>query len=611
MCPRLRFLSLIRLFLLSLAVFGVPQSGAQSTAPPATPPAKTQTPQSGTLDQPATVLRVTTRLVVVDVVATNNKGAPVTDLRAEDFTVQEESVEQPIQVFSFHQSSPAEAAPVADITPVKLPEGYYTNTPRYKTTGALNVMLLDGLNSDLINQASMRDAMIKFLEKIPAGEPIAIYLLGSKLTMIQDFTGDPELLRKAIAGVKRQGPKALSNPAGNTRMAETPIGSVAADTMGMMPGLQAALQEFRDQQNAAQADFRVRLTLDALNSLARFLAGYPGRKNLVWISETFPFTIVVDKIGSSNNRDYSAEVARTGNLLSNAQVAIYPVDARTLAGSSQFSVGSDPNPMGVPEWRKQRVDGEVGRVVSRESDDRMVARSTMNDLAEKTGGRAFYNTNDLEGTVRRSLQDGSTYYTLGYYPANKDWDGKFRRITVKTTRPGVKLHYRQGYFAVEPQAYAKLDAAQKSSDLAQALSLDFPISTALRFQAAVVPPSAATGNKVTVNYAVDPHELTFELQSDGLQHASVDCAVIVYSQNGETLQRLSNTMMAALKTDEYNRVMQKSFPCRQTFDLGPGQYLLRLGVRDGRTGLIGTLNAPLTIPASPALGAPQPAEKKP
>ncbi len=392
-------------------------------------------------------------------------------------------------------------------------------------------------------------------------------------------------------------------------MAETPIGSVAADTMGMMPGLQARLAEFRDQQNASQADFRVRLTLDALNSLARFLAGYPGRKNLVWVSETFPFTIVVDKIASNNNRDYSAEVARTGNLLSNAQVAIYPVDARTLVGSSQFSVGSDPNPMGVPELQKQRIDGEAGKVVSRESDDRMVARSTMNDLAEKTGGKAFYNTNDLEGAVRRSLLDGSTYYTLGYYPANKDWDGKFRRITVKTIRPGVKLHYRQGYFAVEPLAYAKLDAAQKSSDLAQALSLDFPISTALRFQAAVVPPSAGAGNKVTVNYAVDPHELTFELQSDGLQHASVDCAVIVYSQSGETVQRLSNTMMAALKAEEYSRVMQKSFPCRQTFDLAPGQYLLRLGVRDARTGLIGTLNAPLAIPASSTTG--EPAEKKP
>jgi hypothetical protein len=237
----------------------------------------------------------------------------------------------------------------------------------------------------------------------------------------------------------------------------------------------------------------------------------------------------------------------------------------------------------------------------------MASRSSMNDLAEKTGGRAFYNTNNIEGAVLHSLEDGSTYYTLGYYPANKAWDGGFRRINVKVARPGVKLHYRSGYFAVEPKSYAKMDAAQKNEDLARAMNLNFPVSTALLFQAAVTHPAE---NKVLVNYAIDPHALVFEAGSDGLQHANVDCAVIVYSPKGETLQALSNTMVAALKPDEYKRVMEKSFPCRQSFDLAPGQYLLRLGVRDEHTGLIGTLDAPVTI-AAPASGGAQPANKKP
>ncbi len=228
----------------------------------------------------------------------------------------------------------------------------------------------------------------------------------------------------------------------------------------------------------------------------------------------------------------------------------------------------------------------------------MVARSTMNDLAEKTGGRAFYNTNNLEGAVRKSIEDGSTYYTLGYYPANRQWDGRFRKITVKTVRPGIKLHYREGYFALEPQSYARLDATQKNEELGRALSLEFPAATALRFQAAVIPPSAETKNKVIVNYAVDPHQLSFEQTTDGLQHASVDCAVTVYSRSGETVQALSNTMMATLKPEEYSRVMQRAFPCRQSFELAPGEYLLRLGVRDARTGLIGTLDAPLTVSAT-------------
>jgi len=585
MCPRYFRSSLLSLCWLVLA---------QSAAQPA------QTGQSNE-NQSTLTVRANTRLVVVDVVATDNKGEPVTGLKPGDFIVQEDGTEQEVQVFSFHQPGsepPAATGPFA--APGRLPRGVYTNVPQYRTGGALNVLLVDALNSNFVDQAAARDAMLKFLEKLPAGEPVAIYLLGNKLTLIQDFTSDPEMLKKAIAGLKQPKSRAMTNAADSMVTAQLPMGSAAAETVGSMPGLLRGLAEFRDQQSAAQADVRVSITLDALNALARSLAGYPGRKNLIWVSETIPITIAVGRTRANSNRDYSAAVERTENLLSNAQVAIYTVDSRAIAGSTQFNVAGDPNPISAPQSEKQTLRGEAGAVASIESDDRVSTRSTMNDLAEKTGGRAFYNTNNLEGAVRKSIEDGSTYYTLGYYPANKNWDGKFRRITVKTERPGVKLHYRQGYFAIEPQSYAKLDASQKSSDLAQALSLSFPVSTALRFQAAISPPSAETKNKVLVNYAVDPRQISFELQSDGLQHASIDCAVIIYSQKGEALQTLSNTMNGSLKPEEYQRVMERSFPCRQTFDLGPGEYLLRLGVRDTRTGLIGTLDAPLTIPTQAA-----------
>ena len=602
-------LSYIVILLLVTSAWTSAQQGQPAPAPAAGGVSSPNAPA-----QQAPGLRVTTRMVVVDVVATDNKDVPIKDLKADDFTVQEEGQEQPVRAFSFHQteksppSFPGQTS--ADASP-KLPPGYFSNAPLYKSNGALNVLLLDALNSNLLNQATMRDAMIKLMEKLPAGQPMAIYLLGNKLTLVQDFTSDPEVLRKAVAGVKRQGSKLLDNAAGTTRMADMPAGSVMIATMMDVPQIKAQLEEFHDQHTAAQADSRVRFTLDALNSLGRYLAGYPGRKNLVWVSESFPFSIVLDKITSQNNRDFSREVAATGSLLSNAQIAIYPVDAKALGGNSDFGVGNDPNPIGNPAVVSTTLDNEAGKVMNREAEDRMVSRSTMNDLAEKTGGKAYYNTNNIEGAVRRSLEDGSMYYTLGYYPENKTWDGKFRRITIKVTRPGVKLHYRAGYYAVEPQSYAKLDQTEKTNELAKAMSLDFPASTALLFQAMVVPPSTANGNKVLVNYAVDPHGLTFDLGNDGLQHASVDCAVIVYSAKGEPVRSLSNTMIAALKPEEYQRVQQKSFPCRQTFDLEPGEYLFRLGVRDGHTGTLGTLNAPVTIPPPSQAGQAQPGDKKP
>lgn len=617
----------------SCSVVIVTSLGVAQQTSPAQPAAQSSQPapaQATPSSAQVPTLKVNTRLVVVDVVATDNKGAPVTDLKADDFTVQEEGVEQPIQVFSFHQSGTSVEPDAAGpwVSQAKLPPNIFTNVPQYKTGGALNVLLLDSLNTNLPNQATVRDAMIKLLEKLPAGEPVAIYLVGDKLTLIQDFTSDPAVLQKAIAGLKRQGPKAVANAAGTTRMAEMPMGNAAWETAMSIPGLETRLQDFQEKEATGQADYRVRFSLDVLNALAHALSGYPGRKNLIWVSESFPFAIVVDKDAKTidfaqtnetmtlvtaamrSDRDFSREIAHTGNLLTDAQIAIYPVDAHGLGGNGDFSVGNDPNPISSPAIFKSTLADEAGKVAHQESEERVATRSSLNDLADKTGGRAFYNTNNLEGAVRKSLEDGSTYYTLGYYPANKNWNGSFRRISVKTIRPGVKLHYRQGYFALEPLSYSKLNDSRKASDLAQALSLNFPVATALRFQAAVVPPTAA-GNKVVINFAVDPHQLVFDLESDGMQHASVDCAVIVYSQKGETVQTLSNTMVAALRPDEYNRVMQRSFPCRQTLDLQPGEYMLRLGVRDARTGLLGTLNAPLTVPAGSSNGVQQPAEKHP
>src|SRR4029077_7105195 len=238
--------------------------------------------------------------------------------------------------------------------------------------------------------------------------------------------------------------------------------------------------------------------------------------------------------------------------------------------------------------------------ISNASEAAINSHTTMNSVAEQTGGKAFYNTNDLTRAIRGSMEDGSTYYTLGYYPENKEWDGCFRRIFVKVNRPGVKLHYRQGFYAVEPKEYAKQDPKILATDMGSALDINNPISTALPFQAVVLPPSAQNGNKVQINYGVDAHSIGFELKEDGLQHASIDCGVRAYSQTGESIKIQGNTFNAALAPEHYQKLMKAIFPCNQTLELPPREYLLRLAVRETDNGLIGTANASDTIPAAGA-----------
>jgi hypothetical protein len=137
----------------------------------------------------------------------------------------------------------------------------------------------------------------------------------------------------------------------------------------------------------------------------------------------------------------------------------------------------------------------------------------MNQLADMTGGKAFYNRNDLGQGIVRSMNDGSTYYILGYYPLNKKWNGKFRTITVKASRPDITLRYRTGYLATDATTYQKQAASQRAQDFGQALSLDFPVSTALLFQAGILPPSSVKKHgKVAVNFLVDAHQIGFERQ---------------------------------------------------------------------------------------------------
>jgi VWFA-related protein len=579
---------------------GGPQSDAAKSATPQ--------PQGGEKSAPvyesATVLKTITRLVVVDVVATDKNG-PARGLSRENFTILEDGKPQQIRVFNFQEPRP-EAGPVAGAQPAKPPENLYTNIPSYHVDSSLNVVLLDGLNTTLPHQAYVRDQMIKYLEKMPEGRPVAVYMLGTKLTLLQDFTSDQQVLKNVVKNLKTNMSPLLDNPAGGPDTELLPAGF--ADS-GLAPAeMVNAMQRFEQERVGFQTDLRVGYTIDALTSISRSLAGYPGRKNLIWISEAFPISIdpnmelTTDTFAGTRN--YAPQIAQLADSLIDAQIAMYPIDARGLVGSSYFDASS----RGVDKFGRTRARGDrMSAALSAESADLQNVHSTMQEMADRTGGRAFYNTNGIDQAVRKSIDDGSTYYTLAYYPENKDWNGKFRKIHVTVDKPGVKVRYRLGYFAVNPKVYAAQSESQQAASFRLALSPDSPVATGLMFHAMVIPPAQAAPNKVLVNFGVDSHAISFERQADGLEHASVECTVLAYSGKGKLVRGESSTIKAALKPETYARVMHEGFPCQQSIELPAGNYFLRLGVRDDGTGLIGTANAKVTVAEN---SAPEAAEKK-
>lgn len=555
--------------------------------------------QAGDTQVPSPTFRTTTRLVLVDVVVTDKQGKPVTGLKPGDFVVQENGKAEKVTVFV----PPAQNLPPA---PAALPPGIYSNRPQYRSSGgAITVLLLDAANTQFKDQAYARTQMLKFVrEKYKPGQHMAVMTLTDSLHLLQDFTTDPQLLYNALdrflpvqqrlvnSPQPTTGPIGSATPTPNSAVAAMdasaapahpidlgtagPRGGTGAAAMAAM--LSGALQEFVDVQAGYNLERRTEITFQALNELARAVGGLPGRKNVIWVTGDLPFTLnpenrtvtqaeLQENLPSQNRRvwehtagnyaatargSFAEQIRDTDARLSAAQIAIYPVDARGLS----IDLNQD-------------------------------AQDVMREMARDTGGRAYVNQNEIGFGVERALEDASSTYTLGYYPENKKWDGKYRSIKVKLDRPGTDLQYRRGYFAVDP---AQVKGYAANNEVAAALTGPVP-ATEIAFSARVVPAADAKG-KVGVDFLVDASTISTEDAGEG-KKVNVVFYLTSFSGNGKMVSSHSEKVDRTFDAKTYQQVMQHGILLHM--DLAPpaGATQLRLAVQDGRTGLVGSLNAPL------------------
>lgn len=405
---------------------------AAQTSLPQLPPRRDQ-------DSIAT-LRARAKLVVIDVVVTGKDRASRKGLKQSDFTLTESGAPQILNSFQEHTGlTPTEALKYPPLPP--LPPGTFTNYTPIPTNSAVNILLLDALNTPLQDQTFVRSQLFDYIKKAQPGTSIAIFGLTTHLRMMQSFTSSPETLREAIKIASGKSSPLLDNPVGGGTTESLPeqmaeFGPNPAQAAG-------ALQELESMQSSFELQLRAKYTLEALNVLARFLANIPGRKNLVWFSGSFPINILPDGNASNPFQTFASaenEYRDTANLLAHSQVAVYPVDARGLMTQPMFEASNS----GV---RYIRDSNAMSSDLENFFASQATEHCTMLRMAEDTGGEAFINTNGLAQAVSRAIESGSNYYTLTYSPTNTKWKGDFRKVQVKLSQPGYKLFYRRGYFA--------------------------------------------------------------------------------------------------------------------------------------------------------------------
>ncbi len=562
---------------------------------------------------------VNARLVQFDVVVTDNQGRPVKDLTASDFTVLQDGQPQTVRAFEVHApaamektSEPGEAT--TKRVAAKLPPNTYSNVPAKAPASSWTIVLFDVLNTGVADQAYARNQLLQLLKAVPRGEPVALFVLTRRLEMLQGFTQDPEqLLRMAelldpaksqilTTTVERE--RTVSSITSTAQRAAPASGAAGAsfDSSSIAYSQAARIsQSYNDHESFRTTD-RVIFTLEAMKGIARAVSGYPGRKNLVWLSGSFPVQIEPDPASTDpfrNMRGFEDEIRATSSLLATSRVAVYPVDVRGLqskgidisAATAENQIMTEVTP-GVAQGVVSTSPSNLGATITAESVALSNERATMKSIAEQTGGEAFVNTNDLRRVISRSLDDGATYYTLAYTPPKEDAGGGYHRVVVKVPNRNLKLAYRRGYYSI-PQPVAA--GAVGTAALRTALQPGMPPATSMLLTASIELPDAARKD-VKINYIIDSNSVDFADVPGNKKRAQVDCMAIAFDSSGMEVAHASDTLDATIPANLYSTVMTYGLPAHQLISLPPGKYNVRIGVMDRTTQQIGTVDAPLMVP---------------
>jgi hypothetical protein len=376
---------------------------------------------------------------------------------------------------------------------------------------------------------------------------------------------------------------------------------------------------------------RASRTIDGMMLLARYLSGISGRKNIVWLSASFPIAINLGPLSSNpaiDNPNYTYKIKRATNLLADAQVAVYPVDVRGLqvfnAGLDSGAAVGGPRSFEPPEMTspsQSRLPSNIPQAT--DFTDQAAEQDTFTQFAVATGGKAFFNSNDIREAIATANEQGSNYYSFSYTSTNKIYNGKFRKIKVQLAEKGYKLYYRQGYFADEVNAASK-EAQLARNAIATAMHYGSPPAREVQFSVRVWPvggkkkmdraavgeinmaskkkdprPTQVEAQHYVVDYSLDGSALRFIPQQNGSQQNSLALMITSFNSDGRMLTGLSTRAQSDLPPDVYKKVVNGDVGFQQEVDIPVEATSMRLGVQDQMSNHLGTVDVPLPVPPDP------------
>jgi VWFA-related protein len=506
-------------------------------------------PQSASAPSPKATVHVTTRIVQVSVTVHDDRGRPVTGLTKDDFVVLDQGHPQQISSFSEQKN-------IVTTTRAQTPNVFTNRFEPGDSQQPLTVIVLDTYNGGYWDSEfcppphggtpicviePMFAAVKEFVSQMKPQDRVALYQLADTLYLLQDFTSDQDAMLRGLEIAKKHVTRYYP-PA-------------ATDTVLMS-----------------------NFTMNAMEVISKRLAFVPGRKNLMWLSNGFPFKrIITDE-----------KVDKLAKILANADLPLNAIDPRGLLAPE--GGGGGPVPGGGRNGARLTPTSDNGPGLANIGiyGGPVGGFNAIRNLSDMSGGHPIYGTNDLGDAIRRVVDDSADTYILGYYPDHNKWNGEFREIKVKVNRPGIEVRSRKGYYAfAETTSAAQRDAAKLTDAMKSPVE-----STDLGFDVQADGVIVNGARQLKVKVTLDANQLRFQQKSD----RSIDNITEHWAQFNNVGQQVdvsSNTINLKPSQDDLKELLRAGFTFSETVPIAEGIAEIRLVLRDIGSGAVGSVIIPV------------------
>lgn len=558
------------------------------------PPLTGHTLPSGPPADPS-VLHVNVNMAILDVVVRDKSGKSIHGLSQSDFRLLEDHRTQSIVLFEEHRASKTSQARSNST----LPEHVYADNTPYAATST--VFLFDTLNADAVDLSNARGQLLKDISEFPPNESVAVFVLGLKLRMIRGFSTDVVSAIKSLNEGKATTPeKALSSTADSDHPIQANANSSSASTSPSHSSPPSSnLAAFSNDESASlREEARAEATIAGLAQLSHYLSSIPGRKNVLWFSAGFP-QILGDLATPWKITNFTTDIRPVDEALARARVALYPIDCRGLLTSPAASFAKQED---LKEGAGLQSSISYAFADNRDAPLKLWSEhQTMLQMATDTGGEAFFDTNAIGRSAIAAISSGSDYYTLGYVPTNRKYDGTLRMIEVFLPEAHYELSYRRHYFSdgfaqkgkpvgtdASPMTIAMAESTLPLSQVTfqvRALPVDVQASNA-QHESSKSPPKT---RRYILDYIVDPRSVQLKSLPEGRAQAEFELAEAVYDIDGKRLKAQDVGLEANLAPKDMGKIFKTGLQIHREIDVPQDGSLLKLGVRDATSGSIGTI----------------------